>query len=295
MTRALWSGLRAAIELMRPLHWVKNGFVLTGLLFGHAWNDAAVLAAVLGATAAFCLASSAVYAFNDSMDAEADRRHPRKRLRPVARGAISVQAARVLAGATGVAALGLSALTAPGTLPWVGAYLAANAGYSLGLKHVPVLDVFLIAGGFMLRLLAGTLGVGIEPSNWLFACGLLLTLFLGFAKRRAELDRLAEHAGRHRPVLAAYTPEFLNAAVWLCAGGMLLTYTLYTLAENTAAVHGTTHLVLTLPWVLLGTGRYLFRLHLRGGGGDPALELLGDPVLAIAVLGWLIGVLLLLA
>ncbi|MDA0226244.1 MAG: UbiA family prenyltransferase, partial [Proteobacteria bacterium] len=118
MTSRAWPLVRAAIELMRPLHWVKNGFVLTGLLFSHAWNDAAVLAAVLGATAAFCLASSAVYAFNDSMDADADLRHPRKRLRPVARGAISMPGARVLAAATGVAALALSAATAPGTLPW---------------------------------------------------------------------------------------------------------------------------------------------------------------------------------
>ena len=96
-------------------------------------------------------------------------------------------------------------------------------------------------------------------------------------------------------MLASYSVRFLNAAVWLCAGGMLLSYTLYTLAADTAAVHGTTRLVLTVPWVLLGTGRYLVRLHFRGGGGDPALELLGDPVLAIAVLGWLICVLLLLA
>lgn len=290
-----WSHMRAAVELMRPLHWVKNGFVLTGLLFGHAWNDAAVLYAVLGATAAFCLASSAVYAFNDSMDAASDRRHPRKRTRPVARGALGVRAARAIAAIAGVAALALAAASAPGTVAWVLAYLAVNVGYSLGLRHVPVLDVFLIAGGFMLRLLAGTLGVGIAPSPWLFACGLLLTLFLGFAKRRAELGRLADDAGSHRPVLAAYTPRFLDAAVWVCAGGTLLTYTLYTLSEHTAAVHGTTQLVLTLPWVLLGTFRYLYRLHFRGGGGDPALELLGDPVLAVATLGWLASVIMLLA
>lgn len=289
------SRARAVVELLRPLHWVKNGFVLTGLLFGHAWNDALVLYAVLGATAAFCLASSAVYAFNDSMDAEADRRHPRKRSRPVARGALGVRAARWIAAAMAVAALALAVVSAPGTVPWVVAYLAVNAAYSLGLKHVPVLDVFLIAGGFMLRLLAGTLGVGIAPSPWLFACGLLLTLFLGFAKRRAELERLADDAGRHRPVLAAYAPGFLDAAVWVCAGGMLLTYTLYTLSERTAAVHGTTQLVLTLPWVLLGTFRYLYRLHFRGGGGDPALELLGDPVLALAALGWVASVIVLLA
>jgi len=168
----------------------------------------------------------------------------------------------------------------------VAAYLVLNAAYSLGLKRVPVLDVFVIAAGFMLRLLAGTWGLGIEPSRWLLACGFLLTLFLGFAKRRAELARLAEEAGQHRPVLEAYSAEFLDQAVFGCALGMVLSYALYTVADSTVVLHGTDRLIWTLPWVLLGTFRYLFRLRYRGGGGDPAQELLRDPLLAISALGW---------
>ena len=277
---------RDVLQLLRPHHWVKNGFVLAGLLFGHASSDATLVAAALFATLAFCLASSAVYAFNDALDAPRDREHPEKNGRPVARGAIAPAAAHAIAAALAVLALGRALRTAPAVAALIGAYLAMNAAYSLGLKHVPVLDVFIIAAGFMLRLLAGTWGIGIEPSRWLLACGFLLTLFLGFAKRRAELDRLAGDAGQHREVLESYSLAFLDKAVLACAIGMVITYAQYTVANTTVALHGTEHLIWSLPWVLLGTFRYLFRLHYRGGGGDPAQELLRDPMLAAAALGW---------
>jgi 4-hydroxybenzoate polyprenyltransferase len=277
---------RDLVQLLRPHHWVKNGFVLAGLLFGHAWNDAALVTAALAATLAFCLASSAVYAFNDAQDAVRDREHPDKRRRPVASGAISPRAAQAIAALLAAAALALAAWAGTRVAAATLAYVALNAAYSLGLKHVPVLDVFIIAAGFMLRLLAGTWGIGIEPSRWLLACGFLLTLFLGFAKRRAELERLADEAGQHREVLESYSLAFLDRAVLACAFGMVLSYAAYTLAEGTIALHGTAYLIWTLPWVLLGIFRYLFRLHFRGGGGDPAQELLRDPLLAAAGIGW---------
>jgi len=280
------SRLPAFVELARPQQWAKNSFVLTGLLFGHAWRDPQLIAAAAAATAAFCLASSAVYAFNDAVDAPRDRDHPVKRTRPVARGAIAPREAFAAAAVHGLAALAVAG--AAGTLAAgiVAAYLALNIAYTRGLKHIPVLDVFVIAAGFMLRLLAGTAGIGIEPSNWLLLCGLLLTLMLGFGKRRAELEQLNEEAGRHRAVLDAYSADFLDQAVLVCAGGVIVGYALYTVAPETAALHGTERLVLTLPWVLLGTFRYLYRLNYRGGGGDPADELLRDPVLALSTLGW---------
>ena len=277
---------RDVLQLLRPHHWTKNGFVLAGLLFSHGWGDATLVAAALLATTAFCLASSAVYAFNDALDAPRDREHPEKNGRPVARGAIAPAAAHAIAAALAVLALGIALWTGARVAALVAAYVGLNAAYSLGLKHMPVLDVFIIAAGFMLRLLAGTWGIGIEPSRWLLACGFLLTLFLGFAKRRAELDRLADDAGQHRAVLESYTLAFLDRAVFACALGMVITYALYTVAETTVALHGTEHLIWSLPWVLLGTFRYLFRLHYRGGGGDPAQELLRDPMLAAAALGW---------
>ncbi|HSG76448.1 MAG TPA: decaprenyl-phosphate phosphoribosyltransferase [Burkholderiales bacterium] len=277
---------RDLLLLLRPHHWVKNGFVLTGLLFGHGWGDPHYVAAALVAALAFCLASSAVYAFNDAQDAVHDREHPEKRNRPVARGAITPRAAQGIALLLAVAALGIAFAAGVRVAAIVAAYIVLTAAYSLGLKHVAVLDVFIIAAGFMLRILAGTWGIGIEPSRWLLACGFLLTLFLGFAKRRAELDRLADDAGQHRAVLEDYSLAFLDRAVFACALGMVVTYALYTVAETTVALHGTERLIWSLPWVLLGTFRYLFRLHYRGGGGDPAQELLRDPLLAAAALGW---------
>jgi 4-hydroxybenzoate polyprenyltransferase len=276
----------AFIELARPQQWAKNSFVLTGLLFAHAWGDADLVVAAGFATFAFCLASSAVYAYNDAIDALRDRGHPVKRARPVARGAISAREAKAQAAVLGVLGVATAATVSATVGGLVTLYLLLNVAYTRGLKRVPVIDVFIIAAGFMLRLLAGTAGIGIEPSNWLLLCGLLLTLMLGFGKRRAELEQLDEQAGHHRAVLDAYSAGFLERAVMVCAGGVIVCYALYTVAADTAALHGTTHLVVTVPWVLLGTFRYLFRLHYRGGGGDPTDEVLRDPVLAGSALGW---------
>jgi 4-hydroxybenzoate polyprenyltransferase len=212
----------------------------------------------------------------------------------VDRGAIAPRMAHGIGAALAILALGVARWAGWPVAAFIAAYLALNVAYSLGLKHVAVLDVFIIAAGFMLRLLAGTWGIGIEPSRWLLACGFLLTLFLGFAKRRAELDRLADDAGQHRAVLEDYSLAFLDRAVLACALGMVITYALYTVAGTTVALHGTERLIWTLPWVLLGTCRYLYRLHYRGGGGDPALELLRDPLLGAAALGWVATVFVLI-
>jgi len=277
----------AFIELLRPQQWVKNAFVLVGLVFGHAWRDPAMVNAALATTLAFCLASGAVYAFNDARDAAQDRDHPDKRDRPVARGALSPGEAIAMSAVAAAAALSLAAWTGWPVAAIIAAYLGLSVAYTVCLKRIPVLDVVAIAAGFMLRLLAGTLGIGIEPSKWLLACGFLLTLFLGFAKRRAEIARLAQGAGRHRAVLEDYSIGFLDRAIALCAAGMIAAYAWYTVAAETALVHGTGGLALTLPWVLFGVVRYLYRLRLRGGGGDPTEELLRDPLLAAAVAGWI--------
>jgi len=278
--------LRALLQLLRPHQWVKNAFVLVGLVFGHAWHDPGLLYPALAATLAFCLASGAVYALNDAADAAQDRDHPVKRARPVARGAVAPGEARALAALAAAAALCIGAWAGWRVAAILAAYLALSAAYTAGLKRVAVLEVVAIAAGFMLRLLAGTLGIGIAPSQWLLACGFLLTLFLGFAKRRAELEQLAGSAARHRAVLQAYSLRFLDGAIALCAAGMVVAYAWYTLAPQTARLHGTRGLVWTVPWVMLGTARYLFRLRYRGGGGDPAVELLRDPLLAVSVAGW---------
>ena len=282
------------LRLLRPHQWVKNGFVFLGLLFGHAWNDPVKLGQALAAFAAFCLLASAVYVMNDLIDREQDRLHPKKKLRPLVTGAVSVGAAGALAAACLVAG-GVIAWFWAGSAPWVFvAYVVLNVGYSFGLKHVVILDVFIIAAGFMLRILAGTLGLDIAPSQWLLLCGLMLTLFLGFAKRSAELLALPEDSAGHRRVLEHYTAPMLDQFISIAATGTVISYALYTVSADTVALHGTRGLIATVPFVLYGMLRYLWRLHARGGGGDPAQELLTDPHLLAATAGWLLLVLFLL-
>lgn len=278
------------LRLARPYQWVKNSFVLVGLLFGNAWGDVATLRGVALVFTAFCLAASAVYVFNDIADREADRAHPHKRRRPIAAGAVAVASAYWLCGLLALAALALALLGSAVALLIVAAYLVLNAAYSRGLKHVVILDVFIIAAGFMLRILAGTLGVGIAPSQWLLLCGLMLTVFLGFAKRRAELFALevgSQDGGDQRKVLADYSPAVLDRMIAVSAAGVILSYALYTVSAETIRIHGTDKLVWTLPFVLYGVFRYLWLLHREGGGGDPTRELLRDPHLLVASLAWL--------
>lgn len=288
--------LKPWLQLLRPHQWVKASFVFVGIVFAHAWNDGAALLAACLAAAAFSLAASAVYVFNDLADRERDRLHPKKRLRPLAAGTVRVGTAVALGLACAVLALALAAAASPTVALLIVAYFVLNTAYSLGAKHVAILDVFIIAAGFMLRLLAGTVGIGIEPSQWLLLCGLMLTLFLGFAKRRAELYALDDgDAGGHRRVLDAYDRVLLDKMITVCASGSLVTYSLYTLAPQTVALHGTEQLVWTVPFVLYGMFRYLLLLHRQGGGGDPAHDVLRDPQIIAAVLGWFALLLFLLS
>ena len=289
----------AAIRLLRPHQWVKSAFVFVGVIFGHAWDQPAYLSAALLAAAGFSLAASCVYVFNDLADRERDRAHPRKKDRPLASGAIGVPVAVALGVGCGVAGLALSYLAAPLVAALVGAYLLLNAGYTLGLKHVAILDVFIISAGFMLRIVAGTEGIGIEASQWLILCGMMVTLFLGFSKRRAELYALEGEAtgdkgnkGTHRKVLEEYDPVLLDKMIGVCASGTIVCYSLYTLSPQTIAQHHTTALIWTVPFVLYGMFRYLQRLH-AGGGEDVARDLFRDLHLLAAVGGWLALVLFL--
>lgn len=276
------------LKLMRPHQWLKNGFVLAGLIFSHGWGDTARVTLSLAAFVAFCLLSSSVYIFNDFMDREQDRLHPLKRHRPLASGTVSVPAALALMGVclslAGVLVFGVIA-----NAEWVFiAYLVMNTAYSMRLKHIVILDVFLISAGFMLRLLAGTLAIGVPPSHWLLLCGLMLTLFLGFAKRRAELNAMRTDEGAmhaHRRVLELYTPALLDQLITITVAATVLAYSLYTVSAETTALHGG-QLWLSVPFVIYGLFRYLYLLHRRGGGGDAAEALLTDAHLVGAVVGW---------
>jgi 4-hydroxybenzoate polyprenyltransferase len=283
------------LRLMRPHQWVKNAFVFTGLLFGHAWHDPNLVTQVVVTFAAFCLVSSAVYVSNDIVDLEQDRLHPKKCLRPLADGKVSLSAAVMLAALLGVLGLGLAYSTSLKVLLILVGYALMNIAYTLRLKHVVILDVFIIATGFMLRILAGTLGVGIPPSQWLLLCGLMVTLFLGFTKRRAEIIALAEDKAAHRKVLEHYSPVLLDKMIGITAAGLIMSYSLYTMSADTIRIHGTPNLIYTVPFVMYGVFRYIYLLHHQSRGGDPSHDLVRDPHLFIVVGAWLVATILLIA
>lgn len=282
------SDLQAVIKLVRPHQYVKNGFVLIGPLFAQQWDVQTLIQAFL-AFSAFCLMASAVYVLNDIMDIEADRQHPVKCNRPLPSGKVSLGFARSLLAGLVVSALILSALVSGWVVVFVATYFVINIFYSWRLKHVVILDVFIISSGFMLRIFAGTVGLGIAPSQWLLLCGLMVTLFLGFSKRRAELLML-ESAGANngltRKVLDDYSPAMLEQFIGVTAACTVLSYGLYTLSPETVALHNSSDLIYSLPFVVYGIFRYLFLLHQKARGNDTANDLLTDRHLLITVAAW---------
>jgi 4-hydroxybenzoate polyprenyltransferase len=276
------------LRLMRPHQWVKNAFVLTGLLFGHAWHNPTLLTQAIIAFIAFCLISSTIYIFNDIVDIEQDRHHPSKRKRPLPSGKLKISTAAIFAVILGVTALTLASFASNTVVIILLIYAVMNVAYSLKLKHVVILDVFIIAAGFMLRILAGTLGLGIPPSQWLLLCGLMVTLFLGFSKRRAEIIALSEDKTAHRKVLEDYSPVLLDKMIVVTAAGLIMSYSLYTMNPDTIRIQGTANLIYTVPFVIYGVFRYIFLLHHQSRGTDTAKDLARDPHMLIVLLCWLV-------
>ncbi|MGB0333577.1 MAG: UbiA family prenyltransferase, partial [Planctomycetota bacterium] len=234
----------ALIRSLRPHQWVKNIFVLAALVFalGEVGVDAASqvdrIQRVLVAAAAFCLGASAIYLVNDVMDVESDRLHPEKCKRPIASGEVSVPQALGLSAGCVVGALWLASASTPeggdNVMGVVGIYMVSNLLYSLKLKQIAIVDAFLIALGFMLRVTAGAYAAAAPISEWLLLSTLFLALFLAFCKRRAEIDLLGEQAASHRKNLGQYTPEFLDQTNGVLAACAIITYSMYTVDAETA-------------------------------------------------------------
>ncbi len=279
---SLSSSPLALIRLMRPHQWVKNAFVFAGLVFSQSWQDSALDLRVLQAFAAFCCASSLVYIINDWHDSASDALHPSKRHRPLASGVVSVPAALMLAGLLSAGSVLLAAGNST-LLVLLGLYVALNLAYSWRLKRVPVVDVSIIAAGFMFRLLAGTVAVGIPPSRWLLLTGIFLTLFLGFCKRKAESF---QDGASQRAVLEHYPPALIDTFIAVTMTATLTTYSLFATSPEAQLQHGE-RLLYTVPVVIFGLLRYTYQVH-RGRGEDVARDLLRDPWLVAAGLLWLL-------
>jgi 4-hydroxybenzoate polyprenyltransferase len=275
----------ALIEAARPRQWTKNAFVFAGLIFGGRLFDTGSILRALVAFAVFCAASSAVYLVNDVADRRQDALHPTKRLRPISSGRVSIRAGLGAAAVLAVAALATSAWLSRPLFYIVLAYLAATVLYSAGLKRVQVLDVMVVAAGFVLRAAAGAAALPVEISPWLLCCSFLLALFLALGKRRAELALLGEAAGRHRAALDRYTVPLLDSWLTAVSGATIVSYALYTQSQRTVEHFGTTNLLYTLPFVVYGLFRYQQLIVRDGAGGDPA-TVLRDRGLLLALAGW---------
>ena len=276
------------LKLCRPQQWIKNGFVFAGLVFGHRWHEPALVLKVLIAAIAFSFASSTIYILNDVVDRDKDRLHPKKRYRPLAAGTVTIPAATAQAIMLALAASVLSLWVSWVAFVMIFCYAMLNVAYSIQLKHIVILDVFCIAAGFMIRILVGTVGVGIPPSKWLMLCGLMITLFLGFAKRRAEIAALDAGGVDHRSVLAHYGSSLLDQVSAICATGVIVTYCLYTTSPDTILVHHTSNLIFTAPFVIYALFRYIYLVQHQSSGGDPSRDLIRDKHIVASIVGWLI-------
>ncbi len=282
---------RALVTSLRPHQWTKNLLVLAPLGLSKHLFDTEPLLRSLSAFSLFCVLSGVVYLVNDVADVERDRLHPRKRLRPVASGALSPRAAILSAGV-----LATGSLTAAVFLGWpftaaAGAYLALNLLYSFALKNVVIVDAISVSLGFVLRAVAGAVAIGVEFSDWLLICTILLALFLTLCKRRHEITSMNEAAADHRRILSEYSPYLLDQMISVVTASCLTAYAVYTTAPETVAKFKTTRLSLTIPFVLYGIFRYLYLVHRREQGGSPSEILLADRPLLAAVALWGLAIL----
>jgi 4-hydroxybenzoate polyprenyltransferase len=277
----------AAFRALRVKQWTKNGALVAPLIFSKDLFAPGQIVRALLAMAAFSLLASGVYVVNDWFDREKDRLHPEKRHRPIAAGHLGLGGALWLMIGCWGGALGLGWSLGPGFLGVLGSYLALQVLYTGVLKKLVILDVMAIALGFILRVIAGAVAIDVVVSNWLFLCTLLLAVFLGFAKRRAELSSLEDDATAHRSNLADYSVGMLDQMMSISASSTILAYGLYTVARETVDHVGSDRLKYTVPCVVYAVFRYLFLVHKRGAGGAPEKVLLGDRPLQVAIVVFL--------
>ena len=282
--------LKALLKAMRPKQWTKNAFVFFALVFDKQLFIPASFMRTLEGFFVFCLISSTVYLLNDIAEVESDRQHPEKRHRPIASGALPVAVARGAAFVLGILTLSAGYLLAPAFAGILASYLIINLLYSRSLKHVPILDVLIIAAGFVLRVGAGASLIVVERfSPWLYVVTTLFALFIGFGKRRAEMTLLEQGAGSHRKVLDGYTLPLLDQFITIVSGTTIVAYSLYTFsAPNLPENHS---MMLTIPFMVYGIFRYLQVIQTGHAAGAPDEVALKDRPLQLTVILWGLAVL----
>ena len=280
----------ALLQSLRPKQWTKNLLVFAGYLFtierGHPLSS---LFDVVAAFALFCLVSGAGYVINDVADAGRDRKHPTKRKRPIAAGALPTGVAVPFAVVLAAAGIGASFALDFHFGLLISGYFVLSAAYSVFLKHEVIIDLLVIAAGFVIRAVAGAVVIDVAISSWLLVCTTLLALFLGLAKRRSELLTLEEGGLGHRGTLEHYTAPMLDQMLSVTASAALMAYCLYTFSPASATGAAHPYMMITIPFVIYGLMRYLFLVHTRNVGGSPELVLLEDKPMLINMVLYVIA------
>ncbi len=284
--RILLNTARAILVTLRPRQWVKNAFVAAPLVFSKHLFDASYAWRTAAAVAAFCAVSGAVYAYNDLRDVEQDRVHPLKRHRPIASGALGESAALWTALVLALATLGACFALAWELAAIAGTYLIVNLAYSLRLKHVAFVDVGIIAGGFLLRVVGGAYAIDVPISPWLLACTGLLAAMLGFGKRAHELAAAGDAAASTRAALAGYSLTILRVAMYLLAAATTAAYALYTQDDRTVTNFGTRELIWTVPFCVVGIVRFLQLALWKPRQDSPTEAILRDWLFMANILVW---------
>ena len=280
--------VRPILVSLRPKQWIKNGFVFAALLFSKEFISLPAVILAFQAFVSFCLVTSAGYLMNDLVDVREDQAHPVKSKRPIAAGQLNRNIAIVVASILLLGGAVLATMiNAFFLLAFLG-YVALQLLYSLWLKHVVILDIFAVASGFMIRVVAGGLAIRVAISDWLIVCTALLSLFLAMGKRRHELVILDAGAVSHRPILREYSTSLLDQMISVVTSSTLVAYCLYTISDVTTTKFGTRNLVLTIPFVLYGIFRYLYLIHKRGSGGSPEELIISDPPLLVSIFLWML-------
>ncbi len=280
--------LKHVILSMRPEQWIKNLIVFAALLFSkNLFNLSKGIEAFIGFII-FCLITGCAYMINDLVDLERDRLHLSKSQRPLASGSLNkttaIKMIAILCSICFPLAFYMNSLF--GLIILV--YLLLNIGYSIYLKNIVILDVFFISAGFVLRVLGGAVIISVIASNWLILCTILLSLFLGFSKRRHELVLLEDNASAHRKVLSYYNTYFLDQMIAVVTASTLICYALYTMSKDTIENLGTSKLIYTVPFVLYGIFRYLYLVHKKEEGGNPTEVMFTDKPMIINTILWVI-------
>jgi 4-hydroxybenzoate polyprenyltransferase len=282
------------LQALRAQQWIKNLFIFAPLLFSKNLSNKPLLFLTVRAFVAFCMISSAQYVFNDIKDLEEDRSHPVKCRRPLASGRMTVGAAIALLIGMGAGGMLVAATISLPFLLIAAGYFILQVLYTLWLKHIVILDVFIIAAGFLIRVVAGGLAIGVEVSSWLLICTILLSLFLALGKRRYELTLLQEGAADHRPILKEYNTYLLDQMISVVTASTFVAYCLYTISAETVEKFGTKNLVFTVPFVLYGIFRYLYLIHQKAEGGTPEALVIKDKPLLIDIFLWVAAAALIL-